>query len=519
MSVLPLSRHISRRGSGLRDHFLDPQLDRRIKFESHSRSNTPTLPFHYNTAVDHHQAFQQMQPWVDSPFADLPMHIKQESPETSSEYSLFETLHARGISGHRDFSGAPSESLVSYLEDECNDHEPSHDALMPKGVQWPGMAMFDSATPEMKRKRNQKKSVNVVRQLQLTSEIIEPEELVFDSSGTLRKTRTITGEPDSSDSLIEGETEPEVDQVERKRPRRRAAVTRTALADKHVNTNRVTRTRAAVHRPLSAQSTSRGPYYDSLHDHDDDLTFGAHRPVSRSGISIHRDNSGPDITFNQPGFAYLTAPFRPSSRAARNQAARARNTATVPHAAHPRLPSWDRFDEHINDYHSSGDANGGALGSNTAPATMYESFGQFINLGNNHTSANNTANPFLGGGGVIANGQHGLPTLFPHLGGPSPSTLSFPMTTSDLFPMPQIGATNSDHLIDMFGFGPDLTAATTGPIINPLLGFPAATQHHDPTSANVCNNPLYQERHASAAAQAVMEGEEDEATISIASEN
>ena len=59
--------------------------------------------------------------------------------------------------------------------------------------------MFDSATPEMRRKRNQKKATSVVLQLQATSEVVEPNEMVFDASGTLRRERVITGDPNLSD--------------------------------------------------------------------------------------------------------------------------------------------------------------------------------------------------------------------------------------------------------------------------------------------------------------------------------
>jgi hypothetical protein len=43
------------------------------------------------------------------------------------------------------------------------------------------MDIFDSATPETRRKRNQKKTTSVILQLQATSEIVTPTELIFDN--------------------------------------------------------------------------------------------------------------------------------------------------------------------------------------------------------------------------------------------------------------------------------------------------------------------------------------------------
>jgi geranylgeranyl transferase type-2 subunit beta len=60
-----------------------------------------------------------------------------------------------------------------------------------KGVLWPGMDLFDSATAEMKRMRNQRKDRSVLEQMKMNSADVEPTELVFDSNGDLRKARHI----------------------------------------------------------------------------------------------------------------------------------------------------------------------------------------------------------------------------------------------------------------------------------------------------------------------------------------
>ncbi|KAL4743579.1 hypothetical protein BDV11DRAFT_214164 [Aspergillus similis] len=74
-----------------------------------------------------------------------------------------------------------------------------------KGVLWPGMDIFDSATEQMKRKRNQKKDESVLKMMERTSMGVEPTELVFSPTGILRKQRVISGNVEDS-SPLKGET-------------------------------------------------------------------------------------------------------------------------------------------------------------------------------------------------------------------------------------------------------------------------------------------------------------------------
>lgn len=74
-----------------------------------------------------------------------------------------------------------------------------------KGVYWPGMDVFDSATDEMRRQRNQKKDAKLLQVMERASEDITPTELVFSPSGTLRKCRVISGKVEEG-SPLKGET-------------------------------------------------------------------------------------------------------------------------------------------------------------------------------------------------------------------------------------------------------------------------------------------------------------------------
>lgn len=106
-----------------------------------------------------------------------------------------------------------SSQPTSALEHESEDANGTHDmhTKMPipcdegsaqspvlKGVQWPGMDIFDSASPEAQRKRNQKKNISVIAQMELNSTSVEPLERIYWPEGRLKMERIITGNVESS---------------------------------------------------------------------------------------------------------------------------------------------------------------------------------------------------------------------------------------------------------------------------------------------------------------------------------
>lgn len=101
----------------------------------------------------------------------------------------------------------------------------SSQSTMLKGVQWPGMNIFDSASPEAQRKRNQKKNHSIMAQMELNSTVVEPLERIYWPAGGLKKERVITGNVESSP--IQEETP--------KLKRRRATTNRPVLGDLSVN--------------------------------------------------------------------------------------------------------------------------------------------------------------------------------------------------------------------------------------------------------------------------------------------
>lgn len=363
-------------------HLVDPALSRRFSNEPLTRSDTPNSIY----SMDMPRSFQShlQNTWAPNgyPFADSPL-VKQES--VSSEYDEDEDPpfepNPRRAPRRRRRQQNQSDSIASYIEDELIDGL-ANDIAKLKGVIWPGMDIFDSATPEMRRKRNQKKAISVLQALQATSKVVEPTECVYDIGGILRKEREITGLPESEDDLIEGESEPEPEMTEKKRPRRTRQ--RPALVEKNVNTGRVTRNRGQPHHP-SARRTKKASYYEEFED-DDYLTFSQPPPKKRTGLSIHRDNSGPDITFNNPApLDVLTASFRDPFQAS-------------PHPLNHPQPAQSGF--HVPRSQAQDVSWGQASGSfrptsngNGMSAPSYTNFGQYLHQGVPQAGGNIMSNP------------------------------------------------------------------------------------------------------------------------------
>lgn len=96
-------------------------------------------------------------------------------------------------------------TLNESSDDADADKERVDEMARLKGVLWPGMDIFDSATRQMRRRRNQKKDGTVLKMMELTSSLVEPTELIFSPSGILRKQRVISGNVED-DSPLKGES-------------------------------------------------------------------------------------------------------------------------------------------------------------------------------------------------------------------------------------------------------------------------------------------------------------------------
>jgi hypothetical protein len=322
-----------------------------------------------------------------------------------------EDLLPRRASGRMDQRNL-SESNPSVVpeeepEPEFDDGHGEHTKL--KGAIWPGMGLFDSANQEMRRKRNQKKAVSVLKYLQSTSEEIEATECVFDSEGILRRERPITGNPEEDEdgmSPLMGESspEPEFPPAAKKKTTRKP---RPALTEKDVNTGRTTRRRGESHHPPFGNSTRSTPYFDGSQE-DDELTYGRPRPAParRTTLSIHRDNSGPDITFENPALMNtLTSGFRTPFQ----------NSSSLPHRGQPALQNGYMNRNHGRQ--SSLNGGGGFRPTHQNPLATFQppnfgSFGQLSGQSMFHNANFHNSNNAM----PLQNGHQALSAFQNHFG-------------------------------------------------------------------------------------------------------
>ena len=264
---------------------VDPQLgSAAVKNELHTRNSTPFS----NVAPLPNPYMFPTQPWFRLPYAYPDLSMKHEEKEEGvdedepcSLYSPTPTRFGRPSRGLGSGSNAYTDDLLPDVDDDLE-----NDANKLKGVLWPGMNMFDAATPEMKRRRNQRKATSVVEQLETTSKEIEATELVFTPSGTLRKARHISGLPDLDSSPLQGEEMPP------KKPKR--VTRRKALTEQDPN---ITRSRRSQRKAPTQQS----PYFRSVpaslgeEEVDDAITYvkTRGRPKKKRKLHVHADQ---DVT-------------------------------------------------------------------------------------------------------------------------------------------------------------------------------------------------------------------------------
>lgn len=147
-------------------------------------------------------------------------------PDPSSQAGFARVRSPREYSPGIEAKPKDADSKVG-LDDNRSiiDEAPSAQSPTLKGVQWPGMNIFDSASPEAQRKRNQKKNRSIMAQMELNSIVVEPLERIYWPEGGLKKERVITGNVESSP----------IQEVTPKLKRRRGTSNRPVLGDLSVN--------------------------------------------------------------------------------------------------------------------------------------------------------------------------------------------------------------------------------------------------------------------------------------------
>lgn len=191
-----------------------------------------------------------MYSWAGHPYLYPPIPPKQEE----------------AIFGEEDEAHSSDTSLMPRkrkIKDETPHGEQGDvdDANKLKGAFWPGMGLFDAATPELKKKRNQKKDISVNERLLATSEEIQQNELIFSPSGSLRKIRTISGHPEPEDDLLPGEELPPKPAKAKRAPRRKPLKTedvKTEDTDKQPAARPRAKKRSRRKQPVAANPDAEG---------------------------------------------------------------------------------------------------------------------------------------------------------------------------------------------------------------------------------------------------------------------
>ncbi|KAF6841465.1 hypothetical protein CPLU01_00596 [Colletotrichum plurivorum] len=108
----------------------------------------------------------------------------------------------------------PTETSADWAEEDA-------EAVRLKGVVWPGMNIFDAATPDQRKKRNQRKDASVVQQMELASKSITTTEFVANLAMEIERTRDVYDAPSVENSPMQA-----------KKTRRRQKRTRALSEDR-----------------------------------------------------------------------------------------------------------------------------------------------------------------------------------------------------------------------------------------------------------------------------------------------
>ncbi|TKX22723.1 hypothetical protein C1H76_5040 [Elsinoe australis] len=254
------------------------------------------------------------------------------------------------------YPDTPSSRPTQYLDGISlyagDDVETEHDAkakdsALLKGVIWPGMDLFDSATPEMQRKRNQKKSLDVVDRLEATSKEIEATEVVYTTEIIVQKSRPITGLPHSSVSPVKRPSTPPA-KVRKINSRRKPLASRDANSGA-VPTARKTRARTTSGRGSIKTKQDENRVDSILGDTSSKPRRGRKpkaRTVSNNDVPIQAtthdmDHLNSAFTF-QPQFATSFRPAEPTHYGNQDAYASINNPFIPSMPSEPAmLPAWD----------------------------------------------------------------------------------------------------------------------------------------------------------------------------------
>ena len=203
--------------------FLDPRLaySRNCNYQHEGTTLVPSMPNHFPIASNNEKSrtgpfLRSMRSLNDTESNVLQPVNAAELYDESQSLALPKTpMQRRHKPEHLERTWIANKVTPGSFIDSGDQTQASGDAEMDKtraeeiarlkGVLWPGMDIFDSATVQMRRRRNQKKDSGVLKTMEQTSSLVEPTEQVYSPHGTLLTERVITGNVEEY-SPLKGET-------------------------------------------------------------------------------------------------------------------------------------------------------------------------------------------------------------------------------------------------------------------------------------------------------------------------
>ncbi|GFF31942.1 hypothetical protein IFM51744_01612 [Aspergillus udagawae] len=332
--------------------FLDPRLsDPYLNGDPDVRSGNATLSSHDETSAvssvpdpQFHVRTGYTLPSNDPRQELAPNQCKQELDSESEEEGVSNAqitpsrpMKPENISGNNlqpltrssidDDPFVDDNGSFDYLRLFGGDKERADEMTRLKGVLWPGMDIFDSATEQMRRKRNQKKDESILKMMEKTSMCVEPTELVFSPTGILRKQRVISGNVEDS-SPLKGETpipkrratrpKRALSQVDsnvprgQDRKRSKKAAKRTAIRREEglVRYNSQASRNPGAQLPCNYGVNFHSTYGDEMEEFS--LAVSGLDSRARNGFSVFQDESSQHISsYNEPYLRFgISSPSR-----------------------------------------------------------------------------------------------------------------------------------------------------------------------------------------------------------------
>ena len=151
-------------------------------------------------------------------------------PNLSLEQPITSPRHVSRRSPLQSHSNPPKIILKSEVCATTIDDDGISESSVLKGIIWPGMDLFDSASPEAKKMRNQKKHLSVLSKMETNSGLVEPTEVIYFPSWEIKTERFISGDVESS---------PEVEPAPKPKRRYSSRNKKLPLGDVDTNVHRV----------------------------------------------------------------------------------------------------------------------------------------------------------------------------------------------------------------------------------------------------------------------------------------